>query len=126
MGKFGIHRLRGGHELPARLGKLPGRLGGREKALRRRGRGNARAGREEGRGAVPGEGGGHPPRARADRAGGSGPGGLFRDPGQRLRGSDGGAVYGAGRPVDRQAAALCAQSRQADLFYGRRLRPAGG
>lgn len=83
-------------------------------------------GREEGRGAVPGEGGGHPPRARADRTGRSGPDGLFRDPGQRLRGPDGGAVYGAGRPVDRRAAALCAQPRQADLFYGRRLRPAGG
>ena len=96
VGGLGIHRLRGGHELPARLGKLPGRLGGREKALRRRGRGNARAGCEEGRGAVPGEGGGHPPRARADRAGGSRPGGLFRDPGQRLRGPDGGAVLRCG------------------------------
>lgn len=55
------------HELPARLGKLPGRLGGREKALRRRSRGNARAGREEGRGAVPGEGGG-PSAARSGRS----------------------------------------------------------
>lgn len=60
-------RLRGGHELPARLGKLPGRLDGREKALRRRSRGNARAGCEEGRGAVPGEGGG-PSAARSGRS----------------------------------------------------------